>query len=682
MGINKSGYRGVRLGVFALAAVVIVWVEATTVAVKGGNPAPVPAPTDRAQVLADALATIGLTGGQIVEVSVPATASVTSGTLQVTLPIDGQPRMVDLTPVSVRASTYSLKIQLADGTYVDREPTAERTFRGTLDGQLDAIVAATLGDDGLHALVLMPDGTRYWVEPVPMTVAWAGPGQHVVYRDEDVVLAGDTCMLAADAPVEMPDASKAQASGAGGVAVAGLVYAELAIDADYEYYLRYGSVAAVETQISSIINAMNAQYDRDVQIRHVITTIIVRTAEPDPYNTSDPNTLLNQFRLHWVNNQTAVHRDMAQLFTGKDLSGSTIGIAWLGQVCTNYSYSVVESDAWGCDLFACKTDLSAHELGHNWGADHCPCASPPYTMNAVITSSNRFHPTYDIPEMIAYRDSRSCLDVGDELRRVILSAPKSSLMVGQIVQVTATADFRYEPDQDVTVQTLWSVDRPDLAAISPTGLLTAIAADAESCVRVNASYTYLRQTKMAQKEFTFTDPTVPLQVVSSDPPNNAIDARQPSNPDGSNRSGWSSVILTLNGQPCTMATSRFVITKVGGVLPPPSIASVEQVTGGTVRVILDGPIEPGTWTIIEDSISGAGVRLGFLPGDVNGDGTASPVDILALIDALNGVGPTLPPWATDIDRSGVTAPADILSLIDLLNGAGAFDVWNGAKLPQ
>ena len=26
-------------------------------------------------------------------------------------------------------------------------------------------------------------------------------------------------------------------------------------------------------------------------------------------------------------------------------------------------------------LWSCKTDLSAHELGHNWGADHCPCAS-------------------------------------------------------------------------------------------------------------------------------------------------------------------------------------------------------------------------------------------------------------------------------------------------------------------
>jgi hypothetical protein len=264
---------------------------------------------------------------------------------------------------------------------------------------------------------------------------------------------------------------------------------------------------------------------------------------------------------------------------------------------------------------------------------------------------------------------------------VILSVPSSLLRIGQSVQLTATADFRYGPDQDVTAQTAWTVDRPDLAGISATGLLTAIDANAESCVLVGASYTYFGQTKTAQQQFTFTDPTVPLQVVSSEPPNNAIDARKPSDPDGNNRTGWSSVVLTLNGEPCTLTPSRFVVTKVGGVLPPPTIAAVEQVTGSTVRLTLNGPIEPGAWTTVADSISGTGARLGFLPGDVNGDGAAAPVDILSLIDSLNGVGPTLPLWATDIDRSGTAAPADILSLIDLLNGAGAFNVWNGARLP-
>ncbi|MDO8630495.1 MAG: M12 family metallo-peptidase [Phycisphaerales bacterium] len=667
------------MNVFTHATTVIVW--SLVAVVSGGIPEPEPVLANPVQVRSDALATLGLTAGEVVEIAVPTTASVAAGAIRVSLSIEGQPQTVELNPITVRSAEYSVKIQLADGSYADVEPAPERTFRGTVVGLPDAIVAATLDGDGLHALALMPNGTRYWIEPVPSSVAGATPGQHIVYRDEDVVSSGGTCILGEHAAV-----AEQNPPSAGGVAADGLHFAELAIDADYEYFQRYGTVAAVETQVSSVINTMNVQYERDLSIRHLITTIIVRTAEPDPYYSSDPETLLDQFRLHWVNYQTGVHRDMAQLFTGKDLSGTTIGIAWLAEVCTTLSYSVVESDANGCPTFACKTDLSAHELGHNWGADHCggidcfpQCLG--YTMNCTIQSANRFHPVEDIPEMIAYRDSRSCLDIGDELRRVIISVSNTALAVGQSIQLTATADFRYGPDQDVTSQAAWTVDRPDFAAISPSGLLTAIDADAESCVLVDASYTYSGQTKTAQKQFTFTDPTVPLQVVSSEPPNNAIDARQPSDPDGNNRTGWSSVVLTLNGEPCTLTPSRFVVSKVGGVLPPPTIVAVEQVTGSTVRLTLNGPIEPGAWTTVEDAVSGTGVRLGFLPGDVNGDGTAAPVDILALIDSLNGVGPMLPLWATDIDRSGVAAPADILSLIDLLNGAGAFNVWNGARLP-
>src|SRR5262249_20153615 len=35
-------------------------------------------------------------------------------------------------------------------------------------------------------------------------------------------------------------------------------------------------------------------------------------------------------------------------------------------------------------------DVSAHEIGHNWNADHCTCSSPASTMNPSITSINRF----------------------------------------------------------------------------------------------------------------------------------------------------------------------------------------------------------------------------------------------------------------------------------------------------
>ena len=159
----------------------------------------------------------------------------------------------------------------------------------------------------------------------------------------------------------------------GGERGGGACIAELACDADFEYFSTWGSVANVEARINSVINAVNVQFERDVSITHAITTIIVRTAEPDPYTSSDAVTLLNQFRNHWQSNHTGVQRDIAQLFTGKQIDGGTIGIAWISAVCSSYGYSMVESDFNGTGSFACTTDLSAHELGHNWGADHCGC---------------------------------------------------------------------------------------------------------------------------------------------------------------------------------------------------------------------------------------------------------------------------------------------------------------------
>ena len=55
------------------------------------------------------------------------------------------------------------------------------------------------------------------------------------------------------------------------------------------------------------MNTVNVQYERDVGIKHKITTIIVRTAEPDPYDTvfgpGDCGELLTQFRGEWIANQ-------------------------------------------------------------------------------------------------------------------------------------------------------------------------------------------------------------------------------------------------------------------------------------------------------------------------------------------------------------------------------------------
>lgn len=183
------------------------------------------------------------------------------------------------------------------------------------------------------------------------------------------------------------------------------------------------------------------------------------------------------------------------------------------------------------------------------------------------------------------------------------------------------------------------------------------------------------------------DPCEAIAIVSSTPPNGAIDARQP-HPINSPTpaAGYTQLTLTFSGAATGLVPASFgvAVEPAGG--PVPSIVTV-SIAGNNATLTLNQPIPAGKWTRVTHTESGTSTRIGFLPGDVNNDRTASPVDVLRLIDRLNGVcAPPPPPcnyaaYQTDADRSGATNPADILRVIDLLNGADAFEVWNLRTLP-
>ncbi len=323
--------------------------------------------------------------------------------------------LLELSWHSVRAPGYRLLVQRADGSIVQQKPAPVRTLRGHIVGLPGTVVAASLVDRGISARIQTAKGEDYWLQPVPAVGPGALPGRHVLYRAADVIKGGHTC--AADRLVRLHRAivpvgggEGSPNSGGGTPMQASSAVAQLACDADYEYFKSWGSdVNTVAARITSVINTMNLQYERDVGITHAITSIVVRTSSSQPYTSTDSFTLLKQFRTEWNTNQASVSRDVAQLFTGKNLDGNTIGIAWVGTVCNlSFAYSVVESDF--SSTLTCITDLSAHELGHSWNADHCRCNN--YTMNGFITCANRFHDKRSIPEIVRFRDTRTCLGAG------------------------------------------------------------------------------------------------------------------------------------------------------------------------------------------------------------------------------------------------------------------------------
>lgn len=324
-----------------------------------------------------------------------------------TLSLDGASCTLVLQPHSTRAPGYRLLAQTADGSLATLDPGPVRTLRGVVGEFPGSVVAASLLDSGLFARLVFPNGAEYWIEPIAGRVPGVEADSLVLYHADDAIGGVWACGNEnSDADHRDPAGLPLQPGARGG----GNVVAELACDADYEYFLAYGSAANVEARINAVINAMNVQYERDVSITHQITTIVVRTSSNDPYTHKKSRNRLSQFRNEWNTTLAGIPRDVAQLFTGVDLAGGTIGEAWgFGVVCDlQNAYSQVQSDF--SSNFACVTDLSAHELGHCWDARHCSCSS--YTMNSFITCTNRFNPSATIPVIAAFRDSIGCLGGG------------------------------------------------------------------------------------------------------------------------------------------------------------------------------------------------------------------------------------------------------------------------------
>lgn len=346
---------------------------------------------------------IGARSARLVRLDLPARAH---GPLRLDLPLEGEDVPVRLTPVSLRADDFALLVR-SDGSPAQAvTPPAPTTMRGVIEDRPGSGVAASLGESGLSGLIIDAGGNRTWIEPARTFSEEAEPLDHVIYRADDLVPDGATCGTSAPPALALAVARNGLVGGCGG----DFCLAQIACDTDAEFGNLFG--ASTVARIESILNAVNLQYERDVGITYEITTIIVRDGAlaADPYTATDPEDLLDEFEAEWNANQQAVERDLAQLFSGKDLDGSIVGFANLGSVCSaTTGYSVVQHR----DDFAKATDLSAHELGHNWGADHCACdgdQTTGYTMNASLTGANRFHPTFTIPGILDFRDLVACLD--------------------------------------------------------------------------------------------------------------------------------------------------------------------------------------------------------------------------------------------------------------------------------
>ncbi|MGE0519941.1 MAG: M12 family metallo-peptidase [Candidatus Binatia bacterium] len=353
------------------------------------------------------------------------------------------------------------------GRVVEAGEVAGQFYRGRIKGETGSWVRLQVRPGGDLAGVVTTADEMYFLEPAENFFGAKAAGQTVAYRLSDTDSASDHSTCATEGAHDTPNKREriadrraggkplhevlAHATANAAVQPGSLLRAEIAVVADYEYFTAHGANTAAD--IAQIVNLVDGIYQAELGVTVQLLTTVVHTSSNDPFsNTTDPNTLLKEFAAYHDGNDNAPGEplygaDLAHLFTGRDLNGSTIGVAWLNQLCHSYLGSALSQVDFRGTLYS-KTMIVAHEMGHNFGAPHdnqsgSVCSAEPYTfiMNPSISGSQlqQFSPCSK-SQIAPALEAAACLDTTDASS---VATPTSAVPVATPTPTAAVANAAF-----------------------------------------------------------------------------------------------------------------------------------------------------------------------------------------------------------------------------------------------
>jgi len=276
----------------------------------------------------------------------------------------------------IRDAAYKLRVQTESGV-IEYPRSRNMTYAGeTLRNRFPVRITA---DDNWFSGMIGDDDGFVYIEPLREYVKGALPGEFILYREADALdrFTLDNCGLAGhphDRPYAIgPDDSEATEGHDDARRACKVI--QIALADDHFMYNDYGSIPAVENHNMTVLNNVSTNYDDEFNddLQFSIVEIWVSTSVGnDPWSQSnDIYQILDEFT-DWGPTGFSNTHDVASLWSGRNFTGDVIGLAWVGAVCTNYKYNVLEDFSTNANFLRV---LQAHELGHNFNADHDPAGS-------------------------------------------------------------------------------------------------------------------------------------------------------------------------------------------------------------------------------------------------------------------------------------------------------------------
>ncbi|HEX5111966.1 MAG TPA: PKD domain-containing protein [Saprospiraceae bacterium] len=287
----------------------------------------------------------------------------------------------------IRHPDYKLQASTESGI-VEYPRSPNKTFFGyTQEGHYD--VRITADEDFFNAMIVQSHDVLF-IEPARDIVAGAPKNQFVIYWQSDNLKLSEQnlCQVRHLPPSEARPSEEHDAVHSDSRNRACKVV-QIALADDHLMFNKYGSVNDVEDHNTAVINNVLTNYDDDFNddLQFLVTTIFVATTVAnDPFtNSTDPGDLLDSFA-SWAPSGFGATHDVASLWSDRDFNGSTIGLAWVDALCSSFRYNVLQDFSNNANLLRV---LQAHELGHNFGADH-DAAGSPYIMAPAVQNTTQW----------------------------------------------------------------------------------------------------------------------------------------------------------------------------------------------------------------------------------------------------------------------------------------------------
>ena len=405
---------------------------------------------------------------------------------QIELSFSGQHRWTfELHENNLLSSNYFVTVAGSNGIS-KRSNTTVKTFDGTISGGRGKISLTV--DHGFFSAVVNDGGQTWYIEQAQYINGESDNEVLVMYNAQDVI-EEKTFRCGVEDDKNRADELLQPNSGMRTL-VDGCKLVELAIASDASMFTKFGSTSAVFNHNIAVMNnvAVLYRYEFIDNIEFIIVTqygSMDYSNDPLSPNTTstNPSTLLPAFA-NWGQQAPnfGVTFDVGQFWTNRDFDENTVGLAYLGSICTSSKYHILQDYSLNLAILA---GMTAHEIGHNFNAGHDASGSP--TIMAPTVSTSDIWSGDSQTAISSYVSSRACVSSCNGTVTPAFIAMPSAVCVGATVQFkdnTANGSIRSWTFQSGNPATSTSA-RQAITYLTPGAFDVTLVSGAKSLVSDN-----------------------------------------------------------------------------------------------------------------------------------------------------------------------------------------------------